>query len=955
MSKDAFLVRLDQLSSSYLVLLSLVMVGIFAGVLFHFGVISAVTRIFNHVVRESIRLGFRFWERCFAWAAWDVFLGVVLASLFVGWLAARHIPALTIICALIPIVMGVTACLAYMFIEQERYDVARGYKAVHNPLKGQELARHLVLYGHQVVMLLLIAASIGVIGGFALLNFGLYQSIGRNWYEVGVDQPPATFVDFLANALIVLLRIVDVLDFASSNHILGVSYVRQAKGPSTALLTVFKTFFTLVLLQKIFASVRQGAILSETISDLWNPHEPIHQRARHALPQYGPAVVGPLLVSLRSITTLTKEQREQLPPILAAIGPGAIHTLVSHLHKSPPHVKAIAICTLGHLHARDTVPMIMQYSLDPSDIVRQSVIDALGILGIPEETADVVAPISLSESSRVTRKGLWWFFRWQRRPELIIKSDPTRLAIKTLQAALADELQSIRTEAARGLGRIGRTAASATFPLIAILQDEHESVRLEATKALGRIGGPRTATVQALIERLDDVSSAVRAVAAKGLGTLEDSASSAIPALVGLLQDRDESVRNAAAEAIGQIGSLTSKATAELTRGLTSPDNIVRAQTAEALGTIGEPAQTTVAALVAAVNDRNDLVRAKAVEALGKIGEGAASLGVSTLVRALRDRDNSVSALAADALGQMGQSAARAIPDLIRALSHINPEVRASASQALGNMGMADKAARPALEKACGDEEADVRSNALRALGQVVPPPASTCGIARRCLEDPDGRVRATAVEVIGQWRPNDEGLFLAILELVEDPDDLVKMQVANVLPKLGGPRPEVIEALCSLLRDELDDEVQVHAAQALGALGTAAVAAGEALLIASQTGDVSVREQAMRAIALILPPEGITAIVAGLRDPNGEIRKVAAEGLTKVEIIPDDVIPELINSLNDPEIQVRVSAAQALGKMESLPAAAIPLLTACAADADENLRTHAVRALKLVPEVAID
>ncbi len=44
---------------------------------------------------------------------------------------------LTVVCAMIPLFMGLTACLAYMFIDLERYEVDRGHKAVHKPLKGQ--------------------------------------------------------------------------------------------------------------------------------------------------------------------------------------------------------------------------------------------------------------------------------------------------------------------------------------------------------------------------------------------------------------------------------------------------------------------------------------------------------------------------------------------------------------------------------------------------------------------------------------------------------------------------------------------------------------------------------------------------------------------------------------------------------------------------------------------------
>src|SRR5262245_36655248 len=110
--------------------------------------------------------------------------------------------------------MGATTCLAYMFIDLERYEVARGHKAVHNPLKGQDLAIHLPRYGHRVQVPLLVVASIGLIGGFALLNQGLYESIGRSWYRVSDEKGEPVYIDFLAYALINLLNIVDVLDVA---------------------------------------------------------------------------------------------------------------------------------------------------------------------------------------------------------------------------------------------------------------------------------------------------------------------------------------------------------------------------------------------------------------------------------------------------------------------------------------------------------------------------------------------------------------------------------------------------------------------------------------------------------------------------------------------------------------------------------------------------------------------
>jgi hypothetical protein len=145
-----------------------------------------------------------------------------------------------LICGLALLFLGVTACLAYLFIDLERYDVARGYKALHNPLKGQELAANLVRYGPQVGMPLLLVASVGVVAGFALLNLGLYESIGPHWFQIkdnaaGTAPAAPTFLDFLAYTVINLLRVVDLLNVASSYRYVHVTYVQQAQWPASTL------------------------------------------------------------------------------------------------------------------------------------------------------------------------------------------------------------------------------------------------------------------------------------------------------------------------------------------------------------------------------------------------------------------------------------------------------------------------------------------------------------------------------------------------------------------------------------------------------------------------------------------------------------------------------------------------------------------------------------------------
>ena len=181
-----------------------------------------------------------------------------------------------------------------------------------------------------------------------------------------------------------------------------------------------------------------------------------------------------------------------------------------------------------------------------------------------------------------------------------------------------------------------------------------------------------------------------------------------------------------------------------------------------------------------------------------------------------------------------------------------------------------------------------------------------------------------------------------------------MKVEAVKALPRLAGGTPEVIDGLCRRLRDDDSAWVQLHAALALGQLGAAAAAAGGALLRAAQTGEVGVREQAMRAIAMIQPPETPEALVAGLKDACGEIRVVASAGWMKAAAIPDEAIPGLVDALRDPEVQVRANVAHALARLDPLPAEAVPLLVACAGDPDEGLRLRAVMALKLAPAAAV-
>ncbi len=942
--------RWDQLDSSSLVLVCVAVVGAAAALLIQLGAMGWIVRLLGVGVRAGVRAGFEVWKRLFAWADWPRFFVVILGLLAVGGVGGLQAPWLAVLSGAALLFTGVVACLAYMFIDLERYEVGRGYKAIHNPLKGQELASNLIRYGHRVGVPLLMAAAVAAVGGFAMLNQGLYHTVGAGWYSLGAEKPP-TYVDFLAYPLVHLLRIVDLMDIARSHHFLSETYVRPAAWPASGLLTSFKAFFTLVLLQQLFASVRRGKVLSETIAEFWSPHESIADRARLSLPQHGVVAVRPLLLSLRSIEFLTKEQRNQIPRILADIGPAALPTLTHYLHDPHENVRAVAAGAIGWLHALDAAPELVQLRGDPSDWVRESMVEALGKIG-GASWGVVRRRRFLGRALGAPSRLIGWVTG---RRVFARSADPAGLidlTVTTLRAALTDPARAVRGEAARALGLIGAVAGVAAPDLIGLLRDEDEAVRCQAAESLGKVDGPPEAVVAALVGLLPDVSQAVRAAAARTLGTLKEKAAAAVPALMPLLQDREEAVRQAAAEAVGRIGTLNGDATPTLVEGLKNPDNVVRAETAEALGTIGETAAEATPALLKALKDTNDRVRAKAAEALGKIGEGAAE-AVPGLVRALTDKDNWVSAMAAEALGEMGESADGAVPALIRSLSHMNPQVRTNAAEALGKMGDAADRAAAALEKTVGDEDEGVRAEAVRALGAIGNSTANTDRVLLTAMEDASPHVRAAAAEAWARRGEAGEEVVAALVRALRDAADAVKVEAAKALPRLAGSSEPAIDGLCTLLDDD-SAWVQLHAALALGRFGPSAVKAGPALLRAAQTADLNVREQAMHALVMIQPPEFVPALVTGLKDASGEIRKTASAGLVKAATVPAEVVPGLVEALHDPEVQVRANAAYALARLDALPAEAVPALIECASDPRDGLRMNAALALSKAASASV-
>ena len=233
------------------------------------------------------------------------------------------------------------------------------------------------------------------------------------------------YADFLAYALTKILGIVDVLDLARSHHYLG---GRVRSSSRVAGLDVAGR--VQVVLHHGVARIRSLPPCGR--GNCWRRRSPISgartsrsTTGAECAAHYGTLAIGPLLGSLRSVPSLTKEQRDQLPLILETIGPSIIPALVRHLHDPHEHVRAIVAAALGQLHALETVPSLAALVQDPSDVVRQSVVEALGVLGSSSTGPRTRRGASLrAAGSRVER--IAWSFRLEKACRPLGASRPGR-------------------------------------------------------------------------------------------------------------------------------------------------------------------------------------------------------------------------------------------------------------------------------------------------------------------------------------------------------------------------------------------------------------------------------------------------------------------------------------------------------------------------------------------------
>lgn len=292
------------------------------------------------------------------------------------------------------------------------------------------------------------------------------------------------------------------------------------------------------------------------------------------------------------------------------------------------------------------------------------------------------------------------------------------------------------------------------------------------------------------------------------------------------------------------------------------------------------------------------------------------------------------------------------ISELIQNLSDPVVEVRAQAAKTLGEHGSAAKAAIPALIKAVNDRSAVVRDSAIASLSKINLD--STVSALIQNLEDDDDRVRNSAARGIS-----------TMVERFDLPTS-TKQQVftalagavnnrswfvrSTVMTTLGELAP-VEEVLPILIAGLADPEAEVRqdAAIAIQCFGDEAEPAVPYLIDAFWQG---IEAYAASALGSIGPgaEAAIPHLLAALEGGDENLRGRAAEAIG--EIGSDVAVPTLIEFLRREDAGLRRATAEALQGLGPVAQAAVPNLILALEDESAEVKAMAAKALgEIEPE----
>ena len=484
---------------------------------------------------------------------------------------------------------------------------------------------------------------------------------------------------------------------------------------------------------------------------------------------------------------------------IASSGPDAIPALARAIDDSDDEVRGRALDGLGEMAGGRGV----YYSSENSG--KQAELTKAAIAAAPNIWPILIRAFS-DEHEDVRTRAPFNFFK-----------DETA-AVPMLRQALKSEDPKTRLGAADALRQVGPAAKDAAGDLALALKDPDRDVRVRALSALIEVDPTRKEILPIEIQRLADPK--IRGGVVEQIGRMKGSAEGAVPALAHLLatQTAPDYAQDGIMFALENIGT----ANAALV--------LAQVVSGELVPTVQPVHNARPAEYYRAQ------FRRVAAQGIGRLGaNGAAAL--PALEHALaNDKDPNVRQSSASSIGQLGVAGAAALPVVTKALSDDDaPVVRARAAYVIVELGNANATELPALELALKDDDEEVRSAAATAIGKFGPGAADAIHPLIEAMSDSKNDKPSAAGESVADIASHSLASIgppavPALTAALQSSDVVVRRGAVRALERIRQLPNETIAALTRALQDK-DDEVSVHAADALILVGGSAQQVGEAAL----------------------------------------------------------------------------------------------------------------------------
>jgi HEAT repeat protein len=524
-----------------------------------------------------------------------------------------------------------------------------------------------------------------------------------------------------------------------------------------------------------------------------------------------------------------------------------------------------------------------------------------------------------------------------------------------------------RAEAVR---RLGESRDPETAALVApLLKDPSARVRRNVVAALGAVGPQRQLPL--LVERLQDADLEVRLATVRVLGDSKNPRARA--ALLLSLEDQSMIVRRAASLALislgldrqAQVRELAKEQLAEQIQRLRHADDQHRASAARMVGLSGR--SDGIAPLLERLGDRSSLVLRAVSEALGRLGGASARAALTRLASSKDPLDRAAAAVGLVELAEVGDDPLGAL------LGDGTASVRRAALLELSR-GATARVARwtPRVCAALLDPEVEVGIAAARLIGRHRLGCASSVDQLLRVV----GQGRATPTALLAPL-PAATNLLLQVAkrELDRYREESVRWisperwkEIAESPPPDPSPSPAPSPktkadpskraALARLLAryperradEPVEDPLLPPRTDEAALLDVLAALGGRAearawLSSVALSAPPMVREAALRALAVPLPPSQATAgraapasrpsadvepvdplaraVWIGLRADRASVRRAAVEGCP---LLGPQAHAVALTLLRDRDFEIRAGAARCLGVMKEA-SAVVPLL----------------------------